>query len=877
MLTNELRKKYLGFFKNKNHKIFPSDSLIPDDPSVLFTSAGMNQFKPYFLGEKKDVKRAASCQKCLRTGDIEEVGRTAYHHTFFEMLGNFSFGDYFKKEAIEFAWEFIIKELNIKKEVLWVSVYDEDSEAYEIWKKHIQIDEGRIVRLSEDKNFWPASAPSNGPNGPCGPCSEIFFDNGKDTGCGKSNCSPACDCGRFVEFWNLVFTQFNRVGENKLEPLPQKNIDTGMGLERMASILQQKTSNFEIDILKPAVTFVCNRLKVEKNQATQSLINAIVDHARAATFSIADGVYPSNEDRGYVVRKIIRKALYHAHTLGFRDAFLYTMVDLYAQLMEEPYPEISAKKDVISKVIRAEEEKFISTLQDAKVQFFSISESLKKQKKDTISAVDLFRLYDTYGLPLELSRDMAKSLSLKVDELGFDKLMSLQKERSRKQSMFDENIFKAQGARFDEKSEFIGYDKYTAEASILHLVKIKESVSEESGTEKLMEGEEGVIVLDKTCFYPEAGGQLTDKGIIKATNGEFLVEKVFKVQDAILHKGKVVKGTISKGIVNLKIDSKRRQALKRAHTATHLLQAALRKILGAHVAQQGSLVDEDRFRFDFTHFKALSAEEIERLEDCVNGYILNADKVIKEELSYDEAKATGALAFFKDKYKDKVRVVSVGDYSKEFCGGTHLDLTSEIGIFFIVSESSISSGIRRIEAVVGDKAYTRIKKIEKTLSEAAGMLKCEPEAVPGEIKRLQDEVETLNEEIKRSNKEKISSKIADILKTKKEINGLNLLVFVFKGVDSSDLVFISDTIKKELGSVFIFLVSETQGKNIFICSTTEDYAKRQIETNKFVSLFKEELTLKGGGRPALVQGVITGTLEKLPLRVENCFIKFIQK
>jgi alanyl-tRNA synthetase len=490
----------------------------------------MNQFKAYFLGEKRDVKRAASAQKCLRMGDIDEVGRTACHHTFFEMLGNFSFGDYFKKEAIEFAWEFITKELNIKKEVLWVSVYKDDDEAYGIWKNHIQIDEKRIVRLGEDKNFWPASAPSKGPNGPCGPCSEIFLDNGKDVGCKKPDCSPACDCGRFVEFWNLVFTQFNRVGENKLEPLPQKNIDTGMGLERMASILQHKQSNFEIDILQPAVVFVCHKLKVELNPETKSLIHAIVDHARAAVFSISDGVYPSNEDRGYVVRKIIRKALYHAHTLGFTDIFLYEMVDLYARLMQEPYPEISAKKDVISKVIKAEEEKFIATLDDAKNQFISISENLKKQKLDTIPAKDLFRLYDTYGLPLELSRDMAKSLSLKIDEQGFDSLMLEQKERSRKQSMFDENIFKADAARFEEKSEFIGYDNCAADADILQLIRIKESAAENSKADALEEFEEGIIILDKTCFYAESGGQLTDKGLIKTSGGEFRVENVFKAQ-----------------------------------------------------------------------------------------------------------------------------------------------------------------------------------------------------------------------------------------------------------------------------------------------------------------------------------------------------------
>lgn len=876
MLTNELRKKYLEFFKKKNHKVFPSDSLVPDDPSVLFTSAGMNQFKAYFLGEKKDVKRATSSQKCLRTGDIEEVGRTACHHTFFEMLGNFSFGDYFKKEAIEFAWEFITKELNLKKEILWVSVYKDDDEAYDIWKNHIQIDEKKMVRLGEDKNFWPASAPSKGPDGPCGPCSEIFFDNGKDVGCKKPDCSPACDCGRFIEFWNLVFTQFNRVGENKLEPLPQKNIDTGMGLERMASILQHKKSNFEIDILQPAVDYVCGRLRVEITPLTKSLVHAIVDHARAATFSIADGVYPSNEDRGYVVRKIIRKALYHAQTLGYKETFLYAMVDLYAELMQEPYPEIGAKKDVISKVIRAEEEKFILTLHDAKAQFFSISENLKKQKIDTIPAAELFKLYDTYGLPLELSRDMAKSLSLGVDEKGFENLMLGQKERSRKQSMFDENIFKSGGAKFEEKTEFIGYDNSSADASILQLMKVKESLSSQP-VANLAENEEGIIVMDRTCFYPEAGGQLTDKGLIETTEGEFLVDKVFRVQDAILHKGKVTKGMISKGAAHLSIDVKRRQSLKRAHTSTHLLQAALRKILGPHVAQQGSLVDEDRFRFDFTHFKALSSDEIERLEDCVNGYILNADKVIKEELSYEEAKSTGALAFFKDKYKDKVRVVTIGNYSKEFCGGTHLDLTSEIGAFFIVSESSISSGIRRIEAIVGDKAYEKIKNTEKTLTSAASMLKCLPEAVPDAILALQNNLKALNEEIKQNNREKISLKIEDVIRYKKEINGVNFLAYGFKGVDPSGLVFISDEIKKRLGEVFIFLFSESEGKNIFICSATENYIKKQLEANKFVSLFKAELSLKGGGKPALVQGVISGNLDNLAANVEGCFTKFLQK
>ncbi|MFA6281204.1 MAG: alanine--tRNA ligase, partial [Candidatus Omnitrophota bacterium] len=494
MKTNELRKKYLEFFKAKNHKVFPSDSLIPDDPSVLFTPAGMNQFKAYFLGEKTDVKMATSSQKCLRAGDLEEVGRTPYHHTFFEMLGNFSFGSYFKREAIQFAWEFLLKELNMKEKDIWVSVYKDDDEAYSIWKNEISIPENKLVRLGEDKNFWPASAPTNGPDGPCGPCSEIFFDRGSNIGCGKPDCSPACDCSRFVEFWNLVFTQFNRQGVNNLKPLPQKNIDTGMGLERMAAILQGKVSNFEIDILAPAVSFVAKFLKADMaNPRDKSFVHAIVDHARAATFAVCDGVYPSNEDRGYVIRKIIRKALYHAHLLGKKEAFLYRMVELYAELMQEPYPEINEKKSVIATVICTEEDKFLSSLKDAESRFFLIAKILEKDKSDTIAAKDLFKLYDTYGLPLELIKGMAASKSLKVDENEFKKLFLAQQERSRKNSMFDENIFKAEGITFKETTEFLGYQETETKAKILHLVKTDGNSSICVDTKELVENEEGIL------------------------------------------------------------------------------------------------------------------------------------------------------------------------------------------------------------------------------------------------------------------------------------------------------------------------------------------------------------------------------------------------
>lgn len=878
MKTDILRKKYLDFFKNKKHKIFPSDSLVPDDPSVLFTSAGMNQFKPYFLGDKKDVKRAVSVQKCLRTGDLEQVGRTAFHHTFFEMLGNFSFGDYFKKEAIELAWEFITNELNIKKEVLWVSVYVKDEEAYEIWKNHIQLPQERIVKLGEDKNFWPANAPTLGPDGPCGPCSEIFFDKGKSHGCLSSSCSPACDCGRFVEFWNLVFTQYDRAEVNKLNPLPQKNIDTGMGLERMAAILQRKDSNFEIDILQPAVDLVRKILKIKTpdNKAI-SLINAIVDHARAATFAVCDGVYPSNEDRGYVIRKVIRKALYNAYILGCKDIFLYKTVDLYAKLMHGSYPEIEIKKDIIAKVIRTEEEKFISSLKDSQAQFFLISENLKKESKNIIPAQDLFRLYDTYGLPLELSKDMAVSVSLEVDEAGFNNLLAEQKERSRKSSMFDTNIFKAENLGISGKSEFIGYETLETKSKITHLFKIVGSSLDKKETDCLHTGEEGLVVADKSCFYPESGGQLTDNGIIKTKDGIFSVEKVFKAGEIILHKGKVTSGTIDRKEAMFTVNVSRRQALKRAHTATHLLQAALRRVLGEHVAQQGSLVDEDRFRFDFTHFTALTSDELQKIENYVNEYILNADKVVKEELSYEQSKRSGALAFFKDKYKDTVRVVSVGDYSKELCAGTHLDLTSEVGMFLIVNESSISSGIRRIEAVVGKKAYERISDLKNTIATTAGTLKCSAREVPQAVAKLQEEMSELLAKIKHYGKEMVSSKLTDILKEKQTINGFNILVKEFENMDQASLVSLSDILKAKSSPIFVFLISITEGKKIFVCSVTEEYIAKGVAANKFVLEFGSELFLKGGGRGNLVQGVITKKEEGLTQKVQNCFSKFVQK
>lgn len=860
MKTDKLREKYLDFFKKKKHKVFPSDSLVPDDPSVLFTSAGMNQFKPYFLGDKKDVSRAASCQKCLRTDDLEKVGQTPFHHTFFEMLGNFSFGDYFKKEAIEFGWEFLTKDLNMKEKDLWVSVYKDDAEAFKIWEKGIGVPAAKIIKLGEDKNFWPANAPSGGPNGLCGPCSEIFFDKGKNVGCQRSNCDPGCDCGRFVEVWNLVFTQFNRVGQNQLEPLPQKNIDTGMGLERMASVMQGKDSNFDIDILYPAVELVQDLFKIKNADAqTTSLINAIVDHSRAAVFSICDGVFPSNEERGYVVRKLIRTAAWKASFLGSKKPFLHKFSTLFAKLMQGSYPEIKAKEDSISKIILSEEEKFLSTLEVGKKQLIDIIDESRRQKKEIVSAEKLFRLYDTHGFPVELSKEVAQASGMKVDQDGFEELLKKQRQLSRKTSMFTEDIFKRKKINFKSASEFIGYESCESESNILHLV------VDGKDADVLRGKEEGLIVLDKTPFYPESGGQLTDKGYIKSDTGTLQVEDVFKVDDAIVHKGKLISGQLKKGPAKAFVDKERRKALARAHTTTHLLQAALRMVLGKHVAQQGSLVDEDEFRFDFTHFKGLTSKELEQVQDKVNELILSADEVNKKVIGLDEAKKEGALAFFKDKYENEVRVVSVSDYSKELCGGTHLNNTSEAGSFIIVSEASISSGIRRIEALVGKKAYDFSKINLREKMEQIQQLKKDNIALKKDSSDLENEVFILK-------------KRDQILQSKKQVGNINIIVNDVPQANAQRLLYFVDSLKKALKSAFIFLLCSKDEKNVFICSVSEDLIKKGVSAKNFITQFKDKLGLRGGGKKEnLIQGSIENIEKDSLKKIEEAIKIYIKQ
>ena len=850
MKTDRLRKEFLDFFRDKGHKIFPSDSLVPLDETVLFTPAGMNQFKPYFLGEKKDIKKASSCQKCLRTGDLEKVGKTPYHHTFFEMLGNFSFGDYFKKEAIEYAWEFLTGVLNIKEENLWVSVYYDDAEAYDIWNKHINIPRERIVKLGAEDNFWPSNAPKDGPDGPCGPCSEIFFDRGKDKGCRRDECSPSCNCGRFVEIWNLVFTQFNRSGENNLNPLPQKNIDTGMGLERMAAVLQGKYSNFEIDIFIPLISYIKEILGIKNgNTGTMSIVNAIADHSRAVVFAISDGVFPSNEERGYVVRKLIRKALWGGYSLGCRNAFVYKLADKCAEIMGGAYPRLAEEKDRISGIIHAEEDKFISTLSGAKSQFRIILEESKILGRTAIDGKTAFRLYDTYGFPLELTRTMAQENGLSVDEGGFYAMLKMQKESSRKQSMFADTIFTKGDYILNEKTIFSGYTDFNRSSVIRALFKGKKRV------EFLEQGDIGIVVLNDTPFYPESGGQLADKGVIRTQDGEFIVTDVQKSSETIIHIGKVSKGRIALTECEAYIDTRRRHALMRAHTATHLMQAALRSILGKHITQQGSLVDEDRLHFDFSHFSALSRKELRLVEEKVNYFILRSDNVVKKEMSFEEAQKEGALAFFKDKYKDRVRVVSISDYSKELCGGTHLDNTAQAGSFLILNEFSVSSGIRRIEAVTGDEAVKKSFFYKDSVKSMARLLKTKEESIAETVRKMEETLKSQRNKIDNLEKNILSYKIDEIIKSGREYKGNRIFVHCFQGESHSQLLYAADVIRAKFGNAVIFLNSVNGGKNIFVLAVTNSVSK-VFNAGKFISEYKDSLGIKGGGRGLVAQGVL---------------------
>ncbi|MGE5309322.1 MAG: alanine--tRNA ligase [Deltaproteobacteria bacterium] len=839
MKADELRQKYLEFFRSKGHKVAESDSLVPkDDPTVLFTPAGMNQFKKQFLGMVTDFRRAASSQRCLRTDDLDKVGKTDCHHTFFEMLGNFSFGDYFKKDAIAWAWEFLTKDLAIAPDRLWVSVYKDDDEAYDIWKNDIRVPAARIVRLGDHDNFWPADAKEKGPNGPCGPCSEIFIDLGRDVGCGKPDCSPACSCGRFIEIWNLVFTQFNRKDGGVLEPLPQKNIDTGMGLERITAVMQGVTNNFMTDLFQPMIRQI--KASAAKNQDAMQEMFAVTDHLRAAAFSIYDGVLPSNEGRGYVVRKLIRKSVLHLRGLGIEKPFLYTLVPVLAETMKKPYPELARRRGNIADVILSEEKNFINTLNS--------SDSLLKEKfsgkpgAEEAGAV-AFQLYDTYGIPLELTRDWLAKNGLSMSMPAFEKAMAGQKERSKTLSAMKGDVFSVTELNLKglPRTQFLGYERFETTAKVLKVIRDPKDAALAS------------VVLDKTVFYAESGGQIHDVGILSKDGLIFSVTGVEKEDDIFVHTG-TLKGDLKEGdTVEAKIDVHYRMSVARNHTATHLLQSALRAVLGQHVQQQGSMVDQDRLRFDFTHFKDVSDEELARVEKMVNEFVLANMPVHKKEMDLADARQEGALAFFGEKYGEKVRVVSIGDVSKEFCGGTHLDMTGSIGLFTVISESSVASGVRRIEARTGIGAYETVKAHEEMIAAAAQLLKSPRDKVVGELEKRLAHIKELEKEVASQKTEKIKTRAAELVKKAETVGGRGFIGQVLEGLDMNLLRAAVDAIRQKTQNSVIVLGTSQEGKAYLVVALTPDLAKGTLNAQKLVQAAAPVLGGSGGGRPDFAQ------------------------
>jgi alanyl-tRNA synthetase len=819
MKVDEIRDRYLKFFEEKGHRVYPSDSLVPaSDPSLLFTGAGMNQFKDEFLGKVKGSRRAATCQKCLRTGDLENVGKTAGHHTFFEMLGNFSFGDYFKKDAILWAWEFLTKELGLKEKDLCVSVYRDDKEAYEIWKDIVKIPEEKILKLGEKDNFWPANAPAEGPNGPCGPCSEIFF-GGQDG----------------VEIWNLVFTQFDRKEGGKLEPLPNKNIDTGMGLERIARIMQGKKNNFEIDSFA-VITDAIIKLSDSEIKDRQK-INAIADHIRAVTFAISDGVLPSNEERGYVIRKLIRKAFWYGRGIGLDKPFLYKIVPVVAQVMKKHYPELTDHRENISRIVMEEEKRFKNTLDEG---LDKLKDTIDKSRdKGILSGENIFKLYDTYGFPVELTREIAANENIKIDIEGYESYMEKQRLASRSTTNLEASIFgvKDKHINLPDIAPFIE-DKGEIETKITQV-----------------DAGDGFVFLEKTNFYGEKGGQIGDTGTL-LKDGKVIAEVVNAVDIAgrVQLLVKMKKGVLKAGdIVTARIDKERRENIRKNHTATHLLHNALRKVLGMHVKQAGSLVAPDRLRFDFTHFKAVTDEELSRIGEIVNENIKKDSCVRIDELSLEEAKKKDVIALFGEKYGDVVRMVSVGDYSKELCGGTHVMRTGEIGIFKVISESSIASGMRRIEAITGKSAYEKIQQEESLIKEVADELSVKPEGIVKEIERLTSRLKQTEKALEIFINKNTLDSANNLLSSAIKIKDIDVIIDEIKNADSGLLRKNADLIKDKFNNGIFALLAEKDGKIAMVVGVGKSLQARKIDAVKILNDIGADFGIKGGGRPDFAQ------------------------
>ena len=860
MTGHDIRTKFLEFFKSKGHKIVASDSLVPkDDPTVLFTTAGMQQFKPQFMGNITDFTRAASSQKCLRTDDLTEVGVTDFHHTMFEMLGNFSFGDYFKKDAITWAWEFLTKVMGIPGEKLWVSVNKDDEEAYNIWRNEIKVPASRIVKLGDKSNFWPSNARLNGPNGPCGPCSEIFFDWGVRD-CKDPDCNPDCSCGRFCEVWNLVFTQYNRKEGGVLEPLPAKNIDTGMGLERLAAVMQGKRNNFESDLFMPLVGTITRVAAAEHATLTVKEARIIADHVRAVTFGLCDGVVPSNEGRGYVMRKLIVDMANIFLQAGVKKTIVHTFVPAVVKMMKGPYPELDAKEADIMATVRRVEESVIKNMAEKAPELQEKLDGLYASGKTSEAIVEelgqlIFYYRDTCGLSMDLIRTNAEKFFLaeiiNKAMLVFDKLMAQQKERSRLGSKMQGDVFLSKDLDVKDvaKTQFVGYDQPTSEAVVLKLFVNGQPAAE------AREGDAVAVVLDKTPFYAEQGGQCADTGVISGKESAVQVRDTQKMADVYVHKGVVSKGGLKlKDAVKASIDGERRMAVARNHTATHLLQAALRTVLGGHVKQQGSLVDTERLRFDFTHPKGVSRSELDLIEDMVNSFVRSCDVVSKKEMTQEEARESGALAFFAEKYGEKVRVVSVGEHSREFCGGTHLDSTGQIGLFKIVSEGAVAQGIRRIEAVTGTGALAFVRSRDKILEKAGAVLKASPEELAGRVEQQLKRAKELQKEVSDLNFDVIKTGL-DVVLAQGEKAGNSMIVgHVFKSVEVDTLRRVSDLIKQKCpSSVHILGAANGTDEAVLLVTVTDDLVAKGLKAGDIIQKIAPVIAGSGGGRPNMAQ------------------------
>lgn len=847
--TAEIRQAFLDFFHSKGHQVVASSSLVPhNDPTLLFTNAGMNQFKDVFLGlDKRNYSRATTSQRCVRAGgkhnDLENVGYTARHHTFFEMLGNFSFGDYFKHDAIQFAWELLTSEkwFALPKERLWVTVYESDDEAYEIWEKEVGIPRERIIRIGDNKgapyasdNFWQM-----GDTGPCGPCTEIFYDHGDHIWGGPPG-SPEEDGDRYIEIWNIVFMQFNRQADGTMEPLPKPSVDTGMGLERIAAVLQHVNSNYDIDLFRTLIQAVA-KVTGATDLSNKSL-RVIADHIRSCAFLIADGVMPSNENRGYVLRRIIRRAVRHGNMLGAKETFFYKLVGPLIDVMGSAGEDLKRQQAQVEQVLKTEEEQFARTLERG---LALLDEELAKLSGDTLDGETAFRLYDTYGFPVDLTADVCRERNIKVDEAGFEAAMEEQRRRAREASGFgaDYNAM----IRVDSASEFKGYDHLELNGKVTALFVDGKAV------DAINAGQEAVVVLDQTPFYAESGGQVGDKGELKGANFSFAVEDTQKYGQAIGHIGKLAAGSLKVGdSVQADVDEARRARIRLNHSATHLMHAALRQVLGTHVSQKGSLVNDKVLRFDFSHNEAMKPEEIRAVEDLVNAQIRRNLPIETNIMDLEAAKAKGAMALFGEKYDERVRVLSMGDFSTELCGGTHASRTGDIGLFRIISESGTAAGVRRIEAVTGEGAITTVHADSDRLSEVAHLLKGDSNNLADKVRSVLERTRQLEKELQQLKEQAAAQESANLSSKAIDVNGVKLLVSELSGVEPKMLRTMVDDLKNQLGSTIIVLATVAEGKVSLIAGVSKDVTDR-VKAGELIGMVAQQVGGKGGGRPDMAQ------------------------